>query len=152
MTRRILPFLVLVNCLVAGTAFAQADRLQLGKNLGGEICRIDSDPVALRSTDIFCGDNVQSVGRLQVEALNAALPVEAVARRQAIRARADSITAMLSISGQLTFSTSKLGTLVPGSERGIVSVGGSASASGFLQVRNHRIFGMLGGRNVSARF
>ena len=102
MTRRLLSFLVLANCLVAGTAFAQADRLQLGKNLGGEICRIDSDPVALRSTDIFCGDNVQSVGRLQVEALNAALPADAVARRQAIRARADSITAMLSISGQLS--------------------------------------------------
>ena len=102
MTRRILPFLVLANCLVAGTAFAQADRLQLGKNLGGEICRIDGDPVALRSTDIFCGDNVQSVGRLQVEALNVALPADAVARRQAIRARADSITAMLSISGQLS--------------------------------------------------
>lgn len=25
-------------------------------------------------------------------------------------------------------------------------------ASGFLQVRNHRIFGLLGGRHVSARF
>ncbi len=57
----------------------------------------------------------------------------------------------LAISGRLTFSTSKLGTLVPGSERGIVSVG-SRAASGFLQVRNHRIFGMLGGRRVSARF
>jgi hypothetical protein len=52
----------------------------------------------------------------------------------------------------LTFSTSKLGALVPGSERGIVSVGGTRAASGFLQVRNHRIFGTLGGRNVSARF
>lgn len=58
----------------------------------------------------------------------------------------------LAISGRLTFSTSKLGTLVPGSERGIVSVGGSSAANGFLQVRNHRIFGMLGGRNASARF
>ena len=58
----------------------------------------------------------------------------------------------LAISGRLTFSTSKLATLVPGSERGIVSVGGNDAASGFLQVRNHRIFGMLGGRTVSARF
>ena len=51
----------------------------------------------------------------------------------------------LALSGA-TFSTSKLGTLVPGSERGIVSVGGTRAASGFLQVRNHRIFGTLGGR------
>ena len=58
----------------------------------------------------------------------------------------------LSLSGRLTFSTSKLGTLVPGSESGIVSVGGSSAASGFLQIRNHRIFGTLAGRNVSARF
>src|SRR5580765_1904974 len=58
----------------------------------------------------------------------------------------------VSLSGRLTFSTSKLGTLVPGSESGIVSVGGSSAASGFLQVRNHRIFGTLAGRNVSARF
>jgi pimeloyl-ACP methyl ester carboxylesterase len=58
----------------------------------------------------------------------------------------------LSLSGRLTFSTSKLGTLVPGSERGIVSVGGSSAASGFLEVRNRRIFGTLGGRKVSARF
>ncbi|HVR12160.1 MAG TPA: alpha/beta hydrolase, partial [Gaiellaceae bacterium] len=58
----------------------------------------------------------------------------------------------LALSGRLTFSTSKLGTLVSGSERGIVSVGGTRAASGFLQVRNHRIFGTLGGRNVSVRF
>jgi hypothetical protein len=58
----------------------------------------------------------------------------------------------LSISGELTFSTSKLGTLIPGSERGMVSVGGSRAASGFLQVRNGRIFGVFGRRNVSARF
>jgi len=32
----------------------------------------------------------------------------------------------------------------------IVSVGGSSAASGFLQIRNHRIFGTLGRRNVSA--
>jgi pimeloyl-ACP methyl ester carboxylesterase len=58
----------------------------------------------------------------------------------------------LAISGRLSFATSKQGTLVPGSERGIVSVGGDRAANGFLQVRNHRIFGMLGGRDVSARF
>jgi hypothetical protein len=58
----------------------------------------------------------------------------------------------LALSGRLTFATSKLGTLLPGSERGIVSVGGSRAANGFLQVRNHRIFGMLGGRHVSAPF
>jgi pimeloyl-ACP methyl ester carboxylesterase len=58
----------------------------------------------------------------------------------------------LAISGRLTFSTSKLAMLVPGSERGIVSVGGSRAAGGFLQVSNHRIFGTLGGRNVSAPF
>jgi pimeloyl-ACP methyl ester carboxylesterase len=58
----------------------------------------------------------------------------------------------LSISGRLTFSTSRFGTLVPGSERGIVSVGGNRAANGFLQVRNHRIFGILGGRNASAQF
>jgi len=58
----------------------------------------------------------------------------------------------LALSGSLTFSTSKLGTLVPGSETGIAQVGGRAAASGFLQIRRRRIFGILGGRTVSARF
>jgi pimeloyl-ACP methyl ester carboxylesterase len=58
----------------------------------------------------------------------------------------------LAVSGRLAFSTSKLGTLVAGSETGFVQVGGHAAASGFLQVRRHRIFGLLGGRRVSARF
>ena len=111
MTRRILLSLVLANCFVAGAALAQADRLQLGKNLGGESCRIDSDPVAARSTDIFCGDNVQSVGQLEVNTLNAALPGEAAARREAIRARADAITTTLSVKGQLSCDSGRfLGT------------------------------------------
>ena len=58
----------------------------------------------------------------------------------------------LAVSGRLAFSVSKKGVLVPGSERGIVQVGGSIAASGFLQVQNRRIFGLLGGRHVSASF
>lgn len=57
----------------------------------------------------------------------------------------------LAISGRLSFSVSDAG-LVPGSESGIVQVGGSRAASGFLQVQRHRIFGILGGKRVSARF
>jgi CHAT domain-containing protein len=102
MTWRLLSLLVLAHCFAAGAAIAQTDRLQLGKNLGGESCRIDSDPVAARSTDIFCGDNVQSVGQLEVDALNAALPGDAAPRHEAIRARADAISAALSVSGQLS--------------------------------------------------
>jgi hypothetical protein len=55
----------------------------------------------------------------------------------------------LAISGRISFSVSDVG-LVPGSKRGILQVGGAAM--GFLQVRRHRIFGILGGRRVSARF
>jgi pimeloyl-ACP methyl ester carboxylesterase len=58
----------------------------------------------------------------------------------------------LAISGRLTFATSKLAALVPGSERGIVSVGGDRAAAGFLQIRHGRIFGTLGGHHVSAPF
>lgn len=101
MKRRFLFSLLLANCLVAGAASAQTDRLQLGKNLGGENCRIDSDPVAARSTDIFCGDNVQSVGQLEVNMLNAALPGDGTARHEIIRARADAIITTLSVKGQL---------------------------------------------------
>ena len=58
----------------------------------------------------------------------------------------------LAVSGMLTFSVSKLGTLLPGTETGHLQVGGKSAANGFLQVRNRRIFGLLGGRHVSARF
>ena len=58
----------------------------------------------------------------------------------------------LAISGRLAFTVSSDGSLVPGSERGIVQVGGSDAVNGFLQVKRHRIFGLLGGRRVSARF
>jgi pimeloyl-ACP methyl ester carboxylesterase len=58
----------------------------------------------------------------------------------------------LAISGRLTFSVSADGSLVPGSERGIVQVAGSRAAHGFLQVEKGRIFGPLGKRRVSARF
>ena len=58
----------------------------------------------------------------------------------------------LALSGRLSFSVSSDGALVPGSERGIVQVGGANAANGFLQVERRRIFGLLGGRRVSARF
>ena len=58
----------------------------------------------------------------------------------------------LAVSGRLSFSVSKAGALIPGSEVGIVQVGGRNAVGGFLQVRRHRIFGLLGGRRVSARF
>ena len=58
----------------------------------------------------------------------------------------------LAISGRLAFHVSRDGALVPGSEHGIVQVGGVDAAAGFLQVEKRRIFGLLGGRRVSARF
>lgn len=58
----------------------------------------------------------------------------------------------LAVSGRLGFAGSKSGTLIPGSESGIVQVGGRNAAPGFLQVGRHRIFGLLGGRHVVARF
>ena len=58
----------------------------------------------------------------------------------------------LAVSGSITFTVSRLGTLVPGSETGQVQVGGRSAAGGFLQIRNRRITGLLGGRHVSARF
>ena len=58
----------------------------------------------------------------------------------------------LALSGQLTFSVSRDRGLIPGSEHGIVQVGGVGAASGFVQVRNHRIFGYFGDRRVSAAF
>jgi pimeloyl-ACP methyl ester carboxylesterase len=58
----------------------------------------------------------------------------------------------VSISGRIAYKTSKLGTLVPGSEEGFVSVGGLPETSGFLQVKRSRIFGILGKRKVSAPF
>jgi pimeloyl-ACP methyl ester carboxylesterase len=58
----------------------------------------------------------------------------------------------LAISGRLAFDVSRDGSLVPGSERGIVQVGGGDAVNGFLQVKKRKIFGVLGGRRVSARF
>jgi pimeloyl-ACP methyl ester carboxylesterase len=58
----------------------------------------------------------------------------------------------LAISGRLSFTVSPNGALVPGSEHGIVQVGGAGAANGFLQVKRRRIFGLLDGRRVSARF
>jgi len=58
----------------------------------------------------------------------------------------------LAISGRLTFAVSPDGGLIPGSEHGIVQVGGNGATNGFLQVKRGRIFGLLGGRQVSARF
>ncbi len=101
MIRRFFLFLVIAGGFFPGAALAQADRLQLGKNFGGEACRIDSDPVAARSTDIYCGEAVQSVGQLEVNALNAPLPGDTAARREALRARADTITTAMAVSGQL---------------------------------------------------
>ena len=58
----------------------------------------------------------------------------------------------LAISGRLAFTVSRDGNLVRGSESGIVQVGGADAVNGFLQVEKRRIFGLLGGRRVSARF
>jgi len=56
----------------------------------------------------------------------------------------------LAISGKLAFETSKLGTLVPGSEDGFMSIG--SPLGGFVQIKKGRVFGVVGGRAVSARF
>jgi pimeloyl-ACP methyl ester carboxylesterase len=56
----------------------------------------------------------------------------------------------LAISGKLEFATSKLGTLVPRSEDGFMTIG--SRIGGFVQIKKGRVFGIVGGRNVSARF
>jgi serine/threonine-protein kinase len=45
-----------------------------------------------------------------------------------------------------------LGVVVYEMVTGKKAFGGKSAANGFLQVRNRRIFGLLGGRHVSARF
>src|SRR5262249_40426056 len=101
MIRRLFLLLAIAGGFFPGAASAQTDRLQLGKNFGGGACRIHSDPVAARSTDIYCGEAVQSVGQLEINTLNAALPGDTAARREALRTRADTITTALAVSGQL---------------------------------------------------
>ena len=74
----------------------------LGQNLGGEMCRAGSAVTDARSADIFCGDNTQSVGKLQAFTLGANLPSDRMAERSAIFARAKAIGQGLAVSEQLT--------------------------------------------------
>jgi CHAT domain-containing protein len=96
--------LALIASLSGGVAVAQtpSSGLPLGKDLGGEACRAGDDPGAARPTEIYCGEAVQSVGRLEVRALDASLPKEMSVRRQAIAEHAKSLTATLAIHEQLS--------------------------------------------------
>ncbi len=102
MTKRLLAVLTLASLVLGGGARAQTSRLELGKDLGGEVCRLDSDPAQARPADIFCGDGIQRVGRLEVGTLDAVLPADAAGRRAAILARGKTIVAALMVSEQLS--------------------------------------------------
>jgi len=75
---------------------------QLGQSLGGEACHADRVLTDARPVDIFCGNNVESVGSLQFSTLSAPLPADGAARRAAMLARAKTIVGALSVSEQLS--------------------------------------------------
>jgi CHAT domain-containing protein len=101
MMRRLLA-LLLFGALLSGPALAQTGGPDLGKSLGNEACRADSDPSAARPTDIFCGDNPKSVGRLATLTVERALPEDLAKRREEIEARAKLMVEGLAVSEQLS--------------------------------------------------
>jgi CHAT domain-containing protein len=102
MTKRLLLALLFASSMLGGGASAQPSRLQLGKDLGGEICRAGSDPAEARPTDIFCGDSVQTVGHLEVTTLAASLPSDVARRREAILVRGKTMADAVAVSEQLS--------------------------------------------------
>jgi CHAT domain-containing protein len=104
MTRRLLFTFALIASLSAGVAVAQTPSSgpALGKNLGGEACRAGDDPGAGRPTEIYCGEANQSVGRLEVRALEAPLPQDPAGRRQVIAAQAKTLAGALAVRDQLS--------------------------------------------------
>ena len=98
---------------------------------------------------------VQAVGRIVsvkpfvVDA--GRLPLADVRAGDSICVQGACLTVTKKRGRRLSFDVSQ-GGLVPGSEHGIVQVGGSAAVNGFLEIRRHRIFGILGGKHVSGRF
>ena len=92
----------------AGAAQTGASGPQLGQNLGGEICRADGSLTEARPVEIYCGDNAQSVGNLQVTALGVSLPADATARRSVILARGKAIAGALAVSEQVSCDAGQL--------------------------------------------
>jgi len=101
MRRRFL-LLLLLGPLLGTNALAQSSAPDLGKSLGNETCHADSDPAQARPSDIFCGDNPKSVGRLQTLTLERSLPTELAKRREEIEARAKLLMEGLAVSEQLS--------------------------------------------------
>lgn len=87
------------------SAAADAQPLSLGKNLGGEICRAGSGADIAQPVDIFCGDSLQSAGRLEITALAADLPADKPARREALLERSKALVASFSAEEQLSCDT-----------------------------------------------
>src|SRR3954470_13898616 len=100
--RRLFLLLLLLSPLLGGNAFAQSSAPDLGKSLGNETCRADNDPAQARPSDIFCGDNPKSVGRVQTLTLERTLPDVLVQRREEIEARAKLLMEGLAVSEQLS--------------------------------------------------
>jgi len=100
--RRLVLLLLLLGPLVGADAFAQSAAPDLGKSLGNETCRADNDPAQARPSDIFCGDNPKSVGRVQTLTLERTLPDALAQRREEIEARAKLLMEGLAVSEQLS--------------------------------------------------
>src|SRR3954468_542091 len=100
--KRLFFLLLLLSPLLGANAFAQSSAPDLGKSLGNEACRADSDPAQARPSDIFCGDNPKSVGRVQTLTLERTLPDALVQRREEIEARAKLLMEGLAVSEQLS--------------------------------------------------
>ena len=101
MMQRLLLALGLLTATVAGAAAAPSGT-PLGTALGGEACRAGSDVGAARPFEIFCGDNPDSVGRLQVSVLDSGLPADLAARHAEILARGKTIAGAVSAGEQLS--------------------------------------------------
>jgi CHAT domain-containing protein len=71
-------------CSTGGATPDATTASALGKTLAGEECRLQPRAAASRDGAILCGDEATPSGRLAVIALPAALPADAVARRQAV--------------------------------------------------------------------
>jgi CHAT domain-containing protein len=110
--------LVLTSAMTGASAApaAKMAALQLGQNLAGEACSADGAPSPLRPVNIVCGMTTTASGRMQVSALTAGLPADAMARRSAVLVRAKTIVAGLSVSEQISCDGGQFLTASGGSD------------------------------------
>ncbi len=97
-----LLLLLPVAAAMPDVAYAAGAGPPLGDNLAGEACHADSGLTEARPVEIFCGGNAQSLGRMQVTALDAPLSGDLAARRASLLPRAKAIAVALLASEQLS--------------------------------------------------